>query len=121
MILCSGNPDIEKVLERLDGVKGTLLDTNSVEHMQLLQDVICAFPVAVKRALAAEARVRELLPEVAEVLKFLIMAASGEEWNCSMIGYCDDAGDNGDGACDAEDCQGRRATQLLQKVQALLG
>jgi hypothetical protein len=62
----------------------------------------------------------EFLREVAEVLKFLIMAASGEEWNCCMIGSCDDAGDNGDGACDVEGCQGRRAARLLQKVQALL-
>jgi len=54
--------DIEKILalyERPD-IRNCILDCNSEEHVQAVQQVIAVFPEAARRALAAEARVKEL-------------------------------------------------------------
>ncbi len=54
--------DIEKALalyERPD-IRDCILDCNSEEHVQAVQQVIAVFPEAARRALAAEARVKEL-------------------------------------------------------------
>lgn len=54
--------DIEKILalyERPD-IRNCILDCNSEEHVQAVQQVIAVFPETARRALAAEARVKEL-------------------------------------------------------------
>ena len=54
--------DIEKALAlyELSRLGGSALDFSNEEHVQAVQQVIAAFPEAARRALAAEARVKEL-------------------------------------------------------------
>ena len=93
--------DIEKVLalyERPD-IRDCILDFSNEEHVQAVQQVIAALPEAARRALAAEARVKELEAALCALILHGCVAGSGCE------------------ACDVDDdkCYLRRAERALDK------
>lgn len=81
--------DIEKALalyERPD-IRDCILDFTNEEHAQAAQQVIAAFPGAARRALAAEARVKELeriRQAAAGILRTLV---SARQQHCARL--CD--------------------------------
>lgn len=79
--------DIEKALESYERLGGTILDLNNEEHLQAVQQVIAAFPEAAKRALAAEARVKELERIRQAAACFLRTLVSGRQQHCARL--CD--------------------------------
>jgi len=89
--------DIEKALESYERLGGAILDFNNEEHVQAAQQVIAAFPGAARRALAAEARVKELEAALCALVLHGCVAGSGCE------------------ACDVDDdrCYLRRAERAL--------
>lgn len=81
--------DIEKVLalyERPD-IRDCILDFNNEEHVQAAQQVIAAFPGAARRALAAEARVKELERIRQVAAGFLRTLVSARQQHCARL--CD--------------------------------
>jgi len=81
--------DIEKALALYDrpDIHDCILDFNNEEHVQAAQQVIAAFPGAVRRALAAEARVKELeriRQAAAGILRTLV---SARQQHCARL--CD--------------------------------
>lgn len=81
--------DIEKVLalyERPD-IRDCILDFNNEEHVQAAQQVIAAFPGAARRALAAEARVKELERIRQAAAGFLRTLVSARQQHCARL--CD--------------------------------
>lgn len=81
--------DIEKILalyERPD-IRNCILDCNSEEHVQAVQQVIAVFPEAARRALAAEARVKELERIRQAAAGFLRALTSGRQQHCARL--CD--------------------------------
>ncbi len=89
--------DIEKALESYERLGGAILDLNNEEHLQAAQQVIAALPEAARRALAAEARVKELETALCALILHGCVAGSGCE------------------ACDIDDdrCYLRRAERAL--------